>query len=118
MGFKVWGLSLVLGCTPAQRSAVGGGVAGVGLATSCVGAVLLDPCLLERNEDRELRGANESSCRERTRPRLVEEGTYALVTGVAVMALGGLLYLSGSDLRLPRPRPWHFRSRPAKPPVP
>jgi hypothetical protein len=120
MVFKawVWGLALVLGCTPAQRRAVGGSVAGIGLATSSVGVILLDPCLLERREDRELRRANEPSCRERTKPRLAEEGTHALVTGISVMALGGVLYLSGSELHPPRPRPWHFRSRSAKPPVP
>jgi hypothetical protein len=120
MGFKagVLGLSMVLGCTPAQRRAVGGAFAGVGLATSSVGVILLDPCLLERREDRELRRANEPSCRERTKPRLADEGTRALVTGVSVMALGGLLYLSGSDLRRPRPRPWRFKSPSSEPSLP
>lgn len=121
VGFKAWalGLGLVLGCTPAQRRAVGGGVAGLGLATSSVGVVMLDPCQLEPRKDREYRGANDPSCRERTKPRFAEAGTSALLTGVSAMALGGLLYLSGSDLRRSRPRPWQFQSpSPPKPSLP
>jgi hypothetical protein len=120
MGFKAWVLALcfVLGCTSAQRRAAGGAVAGLGLATSSIGAVLLDPCLLEPRADRGYPRSDDRSCRERTTPRFADQGTQALITGVSVMALGGLLYLSVSELRRPRPRPWHLQSRSPKPRLP
>jgi hypothetical protein len=106
MGFKAWALALsfLLGCTPAQRRAAGGAVAGLGLATSSVGALMLGPCQLEPRAGRAYSRSNDRSCRERTTSRFADQGSHVLVTGVSVMALGGLLYLSGSQLRRPRPR--------------
>lgn len=111
MGFKAWvlALSFALGCTPAQRRAAGGAVAGLGVATSSVGVIMLDPCPLDRRDGHAYPRSDDRSCRERTTPRFADQGTHVLITGVSVLVLGGLLYLSGSQLRRPRPRPWHFQ---------
>jgi hypothetical protein len=113
MGFKlgVVGLALMCGCTPAQRRAAGGATAVVGLSTSAVGLVLIDPCLLESEERREARDPYGPSCRESSEPRYVVSGTQVLLWGLTILAVGGTLYLSGAELTRRQPRPWHFKSQ-------
>jgi hypothetical protein len=93
------------GCSPAQRRTAGGASAGFGLATATIGAVLLEPCLIA--PDRESPYHEREPCRMKA--RFPEQGAYFMVTGLATLALGGILYVSGSDVRLRKPLPYRFK---------
>jgi len=71
--------------------------------TAGLGTVLLDPCGLYRN------GYDRRHCRETARPRYEEQGWQMVGIGAAFMAIGGILYASGTGWHRPRPKPWNLQ---------
>jgi hypothetical protein len=87
-------LGLTAGCTPAERLAAGGTVAVLGLTTSAVGVGLVAPCLGKDDH------AEYDACRATREPVSSEQqqaGATVFGVGLAVMAIGGILALTGVD---------------------
>lgn len=97
---------IALGCTPLQRRATGGAVAAVGAATASAGAYMMDPCAAYTDT------YERYHCRERTRSNDDRQGGQVIAVGLGTMLIGGVIYLTGTQLpkRHP-PRTWHFHRR-------
>src|SRR5690349_1829557 len=96
----VVGLSSTLACTPAQRRDAGAATAGVGLATVCVSGFMADPCIIH---DDEL--ARRDCHRDTTTSHANGAVLKTAGVGAALLAVGGTLYLSGTQLRPRKVRP-------------
>jgi hypothetical protein len=102
----IFGLGFsMLACTPAQRRDAGAATAGLGLATVCVAGFMADPCIIH---DDEL--ARRDCRRDNNTPHA--NGAVLKVAGVGagLLAVGGILHLSGHTLRPRKVRPWRFKS--------
>lgn len=88
---SVAALALMISCTPAERRTAGEGVAVLGLATTSVGAYLIDPCLVTHH-DPALHTPDPCRAAQPSRGLDAELGARVAFIGLSTMVLGGILY--------------------------